>query len=150
MASLRSPAESDAKARAERTESRLKVATALLAFLGALATALGITAGLFVKKAGTANERVDTGQQQVQALASENAELKQRISELETQASSAPGPVVTSSNPSASLSTAAILHEGDATVPSGKGIDLDALATGPQWGMLGGGTNGMGMGMGKL
>ena len=140
--------EPDVKARSERTESRLKVATALLAFLGALSTALGVTAGLFVKKAGTADERADTGQQQMRVLESENAALKQRISELQA-ASASPGTSTPAPIAPSEPSAATVLHEGDATIPSNKGIDLDALASDPQWGMLGGGTTDMAWGWGS-
>ncbi|WP_433292436.1 NPCBM/NEW2 domain-containing protein [Actinoplanes sp. CA-030573] len=67
------------KARADRNESRVKLLTALVTLVGAVATAFGVIWGVTAKRADTATAQADTSAVEVQKLKQENADLQNRL-----------------------------------------------------------------------
>lgn len=70
------------KATADRRESRIKLATAAVAGMTALATLLGVLLGFSQKKVNEATAQAGNSDQQVQALRSENADLRNQVDQL--------------------------------------------------------------------
>jgi cell division protein FtsB len=122
------------KERAERSESRLKIATAVLTLLTAL---FALIAGVFVKKTDTASGHLDDTQEQVRILASKNAALAAdnaqkdaKIKQLEADPSASdPQP---DGEPSAN-GTPAVFHKGPLTLKLDVHASMDARPEQTQW-----------------
>ncbi|MEJ3749054.1 hypothetical protein WEI85_38040 [Actinomycetes bacterium KLBMP 9797] len=129
------------KARADRGESRVKLLTAVVTLITAIAGALGVFSGVSAKKADTATDKADASSAEVKRLEKLNSDLQSQLASTqqklnELKASSPPTGTDESGSPQNSAGPVETLHEGRATVPLGASIDVDALPSDPQWGML--------------
>ncbi|MFI6073230.1 hypothetical protein ACIA5C_16770 [Actinoplanes sp. NPDC051343] len=137
----------------ERRESAVKLLTALVALLTAIAGALGTFWGLTAKKANDATTKVDTSNQQVQQLQKANENLQtelatanKTIQDLRASATASRGDPSTSPNPSPGDGSQAVYHHGVLTLTQQLNFypDLDAPRDDPQWGLLNGGSGDIG------
>lgn len=115
--------------------SWIELITAVVGFLTAVLS-LGIAA-FFNNQRATAQEQVDQTRAEVRTLQRRLNDAEQENAALRTQLGSTSTASAAPSSPDSSATPeAGIWHSGTATVAPSVAIDLDALPSDPQWGML--------------
>src|SRR4051794_5408130 len=142
------------KAKTDRGENRMKLATAAIGLLAAIATTFGVLSGVAAKKASNATAQVDESEQELQQLRSDKAKLQEELdaatAKINQMQNAVPGasPDPASGKTPRTTGKPAIYHQGPLQIPTPFPdvtesqdfyVDLDAPSNDPQWGTTGGG-----------